>query len=82
MRVVIPLAAFKVHSIGNTTTYRLDLNILRFDVVQEIESKGDLVYGNRIGSSIILKVAGEESLWEEESGHPVNYRSATCDPLV
>lgn len=82
VRIVVPLAALEVQSVGDAAALRLLFEVLRLFVIQELETERNLVDSDRVGPCIVLQVACEEGLWEEEPGDPVDDGRAAGDPVV
>jgi hypothetical protein len=47
----------------------------------DLVSKGKSINSDDVLSGIVLKCTGQESLWEEESGNPENFRCTMVDPV-
>lgn len=82
MRVIVPLASFQVHAVGVASPVRLLFDVFRLLVIVELEAEGDLIDSDGVSSGVVLQVAREEGLREEETGHPVDNWRAARDPLV
>lgn len=82
MDIVVPLATFEIHTVGDAAALWLLLDIIWLLVIIELEAEGNLVDSDSISSGVVLQVASEEGLWEEESGYPVDDWGTTGDPLV
>lgn len=82
MLFVIPLATFEVHAEAQCTGFWCLSHHVFCKGILEDKLKAYSIDGNRIGSGIVLKSTGEESLWEEETRDPVDLRSSFFDPSI
>lgn len=82
MSFVVPAAAFEVKTVAVASVLGLLLNVFMGNCIGVLETVGQLVYCDGLQSGIVLNVSGEESLREEETRDPENFRGSSLDPIV
>lgn len=82
MSCVVPAGTFQVHSIAEGTILRLLSDLGVGDLVINLKLIAQLINGNDVLASIVLKSSSQESLREEEAGNPVSGRHATFNPAL
>lgn len=82
MGFVVPLASLKVESVDHSSIFWLFSDILICHCVVIDVAEGELVDSDGVLSGVVLESGSQESLWEEESGHPEDLWSSIGNPLV
>ena len=82
LRIIVPLAALQVHTIGVNTRLRLLFNILPAHVRLDEEGEADLIDCNGVLTGKVLLRASEEGLWEEEARNPEDAGGTVVVPIL
>jgi len=78
----IPASALDVHTVAEAAVLRFLSHLGRLDLVVDLVLEGELIDGDCVLSSIVLELACEEGLGEEESRYPEDSRWAGIDPFL
>jgi hypothetical protein len=78
---IVPLASFDVAAIHEAAYFGLLLDLIFSKVILDIVPESDTIDSYDLLSGVVLHSASQESLWEKESGNPVNNGRSVPNPF-
>lgn len=82
MFFAVPTCTFKIYTINVATVFRLFFDLSVTHMVHDFDLELNSVNSNDVFTGVVLQIACDESLREEEPTNPENVRSALIDPLL
>ncbi len=82
VRIIVPLATLKVHTVAVATVSRLFSHVTGFQIVADVELETESVDCNLAAARTVLHRARQESLREEETRRPENIWGTVVEPVL